>query len=247
MVMAAQIGNNVYAAANSVSQSFSIGSSSSPQFSQSISFPALGPHTYGAPNFTLLAVASSNLPVMYAASGSCTVSGATLHITGVGSCSVTASQPGNVDYSAAPSVTRSFSIFYANGGTCGGGPGRTILPPINADGTSVFKQGRTVPVQFRVCDANGVSIGTSGVVRSFLLTGIYNGTLATEDQTVYATNNDTAFRWDSTNQQWIFNLSTSNLSAGKTYIYTITLNDGTIVTGTTFAPAGTASFQFGLK
>ncbi len=26
----------------------------------------------------------------------------------------------------------------------------TILPPINADGSSVWKQGRTVPVKFRV-------------------------------------------------------------------------------------------------
>lgn len=90
-------------------------------------------------------------------------------------------------------------------------------------------------------------MGTPGVVSSFLLTGTYNGTLATDALTVSATNNDTAFRWDSTNQQWIFNLSTNGLSVGQTYIYTITLNDGTVVTGTTFAPAGTASFQFGLR
>jgi hypothetical protein len=139
------------------------------------------------------------------------------------------------------------TILYASGGTCNGSPGHAILPPVNSDGTSVFKGGRTVPVQFRVCDGKGVSIGTPGVVSSFLLTGTYNGTLATEAEMVSATNNDTAFRWDSTNQQWIFNLSTNGLSLGQTYIYTITLNDGTIVTGTTFAPAGTASFQFGLR
>jgi hypothetical protein len=277
-------------------------------------------------------MASSNLPVSYAATGNCTVNGSKLHITGAGSCSVTAAQSGNADYNAAQSVTQSFSIskavltvtadnktkllntanptltatitgfkngetlttsgvtgapalsttatttspvgsypitasagtlasanysftfangklsvVYASSGTCDGAPGHSILPPINFDGSSVFKQGRTVPVQFRVCDGNGVSIGTPGVVTSFLLTGTYNGTLTTEDDTVYATNNDTAFRWDSTNQQWVFNLSTSNLSAGSTYIYTITLNDGTIVSGTTKAPAGTASFQFGLR
>jgi hypothetical protein len=144
-------------------------------------------------------------------------------------------------------VPGKLTILYASSGTCNGSPGHAILPPVYSDGTSIFKGGRTVPIQFRVCDTNGVSIGTPGVVSSFLLTGTYNGTLATEAETVSATNNDTAFRWDSTNQQWIFNLSTSNFSVGQTYIYTITLNDGTIVTGTTFAPAGTASFQFGLR
>ncbi len=60
-------------------------------------------------------------------------------------------------------------VQYATGGTCYGGPGHTILQPINADGTSVFKQKSTVPAKFRVCDAYGNSIGTPGVVTSFKL------------------------------------------------------------------------------
>jgi hypothetical protein len=110
-----------------------------------------------------------------------------------------------------------------------------IQPPINADGTSVYNQGRTVPAKFSVYDANGVSIGTPGVVSSFLLTGIVSGTTTTTVQDVVDTNNpDTAFRWDG--QQWIFNITTVNLSAGNTYIYTIMLNDGS-----------TIMFQYGLR
>jgi hypothetical protein len=52
---------------------------------------------------------------------------------------------------------------------------------------------------------------------------------------VASTTPDLAFRWDTTNQQWIFNMSTSALAAGQTYGYQITLNDGTVM-----------SFQFGL-
>lgn len=108
--------------------------------------------------------------------------------------------------------------------------GHVIQPPINADGTSVFNQGRTVPAKFSVYDANGVSIGTSGVVSSFFLTGIKSGTTTATVSDVIATNNpDTAFRWDSTSQQWIFNITTGNLTAGSTYIYTITLNDGSTI------------------
>jgi hypothetical protein len=50
------------------------------------------------------------LPVSFAASGSCTVSGSSVHITGAGSCTITASQPGNANYNAATNVSRSFPI-----------------------------------------------------------------------------------------------------------------------------------------
>lgn len=115
--------------------------------------------------------------------------------------------------------------------------GHVILSPINADGTSVFNQGRTVPAKFSVYDANGISIGTPGVVSSFFLTGIKSGTATATVSDIVGTNNpDTAFRWDPTGQQWIFNITTANLSAGSTYIYSITLNDGSTIV-----------FQYGLR
>ena len=78
------------------------------------------------------------------------------------------------------------------------------------------------------------TIGTSGVVSSFKLTATVSGTaVAYPDEDVYSTTPDTAFRWSSTDLIWIFNINTKNSTAGKTYIYTITLNDGTIVSGTT--------------
>jgi hypothetical protein len=124
-------------------------------------------------------------------------------------------------------------IVYAPAGTCG----HTVLPPINADGSTVGKQGRTIPAKFQVCDANGVSIGTPGVVASFYLTQIITGTVPMNVVDMVDTNNpDAAFRWDPTSQQWIFNITTSNLAAGSTYIYTITLNDGS-----------TINFQYGLR
>jgi hypothetical protein len=101
----------------------------------------------------------------------------------------------------------------------------------------VFKQGSTVPVKFRVCDANGVSIGSPGVVSSFNLVQIISGTETnTVNETVFSTSADTAFRFDSTAQQWIFNVSTKGLAARKTYVFQIVLNDGSSIL-----------FQFGLR
>jgi hypothetical protein len=126
------------------------------------------------------------------------------------------------------------TITYEPPGVFGG---HQIRPPISLSGSSVFKQGSTVPAKFAVFDANGVSIGTPGVVSSFQLVQIINGTVVDYvTDAVDSTTSDSSFRWDTTSQQWIFNISTTALTANTTYVYWITLNDGT-----------TIQFQFGLK
>jgi len=132
-------------------------------------------------------------------------------------------------------VGAQLTITYASTGMCFGDAGHQILQPINADGSSVFKQGSTVPAKFRVCDANGNSIGTADVVASFKLvrTTASAGAL---DESVVSTTPDTDFRWSATDQQWIFNMGSKSLKANTTYYYDITLKDGTHIL-----------FNFGLK
>lgn len=155
----------------------------------------------------------------------------------IGPHSVTAVYGGDSNFSGSTSASSIQQVQYEPAGTtCLGSPGHQILQPINSDGTSVWKQGRTVPAQFRACDVNGMSVGTAGVVSKFSLTKIISGTMTAVDETVSSTSADTAFRWDATNQQWIFNISTTSLAANNTYVYTITLNDGTSI-----------PFQFGLR
>jgi hypothetical protein len=81
--------------------------------SQTISFDTLGNKTYGDAAFSLTATVSSNLAVSYTATGSCTVSGPTVTLTGAGQCTVTASQAGNDQFSAATAVVQSFPIAKA--------------------------------------------------------------------------------------------------------------------------------------
>jgi hypothetical protein len=132
--------------------------------------------------------------------------------------------------------SKSFLIQYSSG-PCLGSPGRQILQPINVDGSSIFKQGSTVPAKFRVCDAAGNSIGTPGLVTSFVLWRTISGTDDnTVNESVVSTTPDTAFRWDPTDKQWIFNINTKDLVKNKTYVYLITLND-----------TSTIEFRFGLK
>jgi ribosomal protein S11 len=77
------------------------------QATQTISFTApTSPVTYGVAPITLSATASSGLPVTFSVvSGSGTISGNILTITGVGTVVVAADQSGNADYAAARKVT----------------------------------------------------------------------------------------------------------------------------------------------
>ena len=164
---------------------------------------------------------------------SCTTSATTT--SPVGSYPITCSGQSSSNYKITY-VPGTLKVLYASSGICGGDAGHQILLPIHADGSSVMNQGRTIPAKFRVCDANGVSVGTAGVVSSFSLIQIIGGTVTDVNESVDATTPDTTFRWDSSGQQWIFNISTANLQAGQTYVYAIGLNDGTSI-----------GFRFGLK
>jgi hypothetical protein len=127
-------------------------------------------------------------------------------------------------------VAGKLAITYAPAGTaCLGEPSHAILQPVNADGSSVFKAGSTVPLRFRVCDADGVSIGTPGVVHTFALVKTSADPNAAVNEPLTSSAPDAAFRWDATSQQWGFNLSTKGLKSGTKYAYAITLNDGTTI------------------
>jgi MBG domain (YGX type) len=92
---------------------------------ESINFGSIDDKFFGQDDFNASANASSGLPVTYSASGDCTVDSSTgkVHIQlpsqWPGSCTITASQSGNIDYNAAQSVSRTFKI--ATAALSGGG------------------------------------------------------------------------------------------------------------------------------
>jgi hypothetical protein len=106
-IQATQAGNASYAAATPVSQSFQVTSES-----QTITFGALSGQTLGAAPFRLTATASSGLTVSFASTtpSVCTVSGATVTLVAVGTCTIQATQAGNANYTAATPVSQSFAV-----------------------------------------------------------------------------------------------------------------------------------------
>jgi hypothetical protein len=88
-----------------------------PQGNQTITFAPLANKTFGDPDFAVAATTTSSLAASFAATGACTVTGASVHIVGAGGCTIAASQAGNLDFNAAPSVPRTFTIAPAGSTT----------------------------------------------------------------------------------------------------------------------------------
>ncbi|HYY56852.1 MAG TPA: Ig-like domain repeat protein, partial [Pyrinomonadaceae bacterium] len=102
-------GNQNYNSATNNLQSIIIGKKN-----QAITFAALPNKSFGNADFTVSATASSGLAVKFAATGKCAIiNGNTVHITGAGSCTITASQAGDNNHGAATPVAQSFSITKA--------------------------------------------------------------------------------------------------------------------------------------
>jgi len=65
---------------------------------------------FGQGPYSLSASATSGLTVALSATGNCSLSANSLSLTGVGSCTVTATQGGNSNYNAAPTLSPTFAI-----------------------------------------------------------------------------------------------------------------------------------------
>lgn len=93
-----------------------------------------------------------------------------------------------------------------------------ILAPVKTDESTSYKSGSTLPVKFQLTDESGN-----------YLTGA-TAKLYVEDSNGVSTSaavNDHLFRYDSTENQYIFNLSTKTMSAGK-YIIRVEVGERTI-------------------
>jgi hypothetical protein len=93
-----------------------------------------------------------------------------------------------------------------------------FLPPLGP-GPRQFKTGSTIPVKFQLTDYYGNYISTA-------VAQIWVGSLTNPGTSSSSSNNGNYFRYDPTNNQYIFDLSTKGMSPG-TYKIFVTLDDGT--------------------
>lgn len=104
-----------------------------------------------------------------------------------------------------------------------------VLQPINSDGQSIFKAGRTVPVKFALTGASSEVTDLTATLSWLKTSSLVEGDVLEEVSTALAPTEGNLFRYDSTAGQYIFNWSTKGLAKG-TYMLTISLGDGAVHT-----------------
>ncbi|MDE2592466.1 MAG: hypothetical protein KGL41_06400, partial [Actinomycetales bacterium] len=121
-IRASQAGNGTYAPASDVTRTFIVATATA-QSVQVITFAQPANVAISTASVSPGATASSGLTVSYASSTTsvCTINGSSITIVATGDCTVTASQAGDANYSAAANVTRTFKVFGITTSTVVGG------------------------------------------------------------------------------------------------------------------------------
>ncbi len=145
---------------------------------QAIAFGPLPNRSPGDPDFDISASADSGLPVSFSASGVCTVSGATVHLTGaLGECTITASQAGDGVFKSATPVPQTFVVqapVVTNDAAAGGAVVQysdALDPSVTVSASDAVSSGSSL-----VASATGLPAGLSLELASTSDDGTFPGT-----------------------------------------------------------------------
>jgi hypothetical protein len=188
---------------------------------QTITFSALSNKVFNDPDFTVSATSTSGLAVSFGASGNCTVTGNTVHITGAGTCTVIASQAGDSNYNAATDVVRSFNVAKAATATAVSSSTNPSTSGQSVTLTATVTSSAGTPtgtIQFKV---DGTNLGSPVALEASGSASISTTTLSLGMHTI------TAVYGGDTN----FNTSTGTLAGGQAVVPTVSVLD-------TFKPEG---------
>jgi lysophospholipase L1-like esterase len=228
-IVASQTGNNFYAAAPNVQQSFLVHLAT-----QTISFPAIQATPLANGSTTLYATASSGLPVTFASTtpSTCTVSGSTATLLALGTCTISAIQAGNNQYYGPVSYNRNLII--------------TLLPqtinfaslPNQTYGTPAFALNATatsgLPVGFTSATPKVCTLGGN------IVTLLLNGTCTI--RATQAGNSDYSPAPQMSRTFMVSNLNLSASAISPQVAFAGSPGQTITVTGTGFLPSTTATY-----
>jgi hypothetical protein len=211
-ITASQAGNSDFYAATDVSRTFLIA-----RASQMIAIAQPPPKTFGDPDFPVTATSTSGLPVTLTASGSCTITGTTVHINAVGPCTISGTQAGNFNYTPAAPVSIPVTVFW---------PFTGFFSPVdNVPVLNTANAGSAIPVKFSLGANRGLNILAAGspVAVKFIC-----GTAPTDAIEEVSTATSSGLQYDAATGQYKYTWKTPKTYAGSCYQLRVTLIDGSI-------------------
>ncbi|MCX6197339.1 MAG: YDG domain-containing protein [Flavobacteriia bacterium] len=189
------------------------------QGTQTITFGALAPITYGTTSFSLNGASSSGLQLSYSSSNTAvaTISGNTVTIIGAGSTTITASQVGSANFSAATDVLQSLTVNKAS---------QTIsFPSLSSklDTDAPFTLGATSTSSLTVSysSSNSAVISISGTTATIV--GAGNATITASQ----GGDNNYLAATNSTQNQLVVSTALTNQSITFGTLIPVTYGDGT--------------------
>jgi hypothetical protein len=131
---------------------------------QAITFDPLGDRTYGDPDLTVSATADSGLPVAFGSKTPliCSAAGDTVSILAAGTCTITASQPGDATRAPAAPVDQSFAVAKVGLTVTG-----VTATGRQYDGTTVATLDTTNAQLVGILGADDVTVVTTGATGAF--------------------------------------------------------------------------------
>jgi hypothetical protein len=169
---------------------------------QTITFGALPNRSPDDPDFDVSATSDSGLPVSFSAAGLCTVAGTTVHITGPGSCTITASQAGDLVFKPATPVSQTFAI----------GPGVTNDAP---GGTASVQYSDSLNPTVTITASDDASLGST-------FTAVASGLPAGLSLAINSTSDDSTLPGTRT-----WTVAGATTAAPGPYLVTVTVTDNT--------------------
>jgi hypothetical protein len=101
-----------------------------------------------------------------------------------------------------------------------------LLQPVNQDGSSIFQAKSTIPLKFRLSSCSGQSITTAiATLEVVAVSNTILGTVLEEALPNSRADIGDLFRFDAKGNQYVYNLGTKSLVAGRSYLLRIHVGD----------------------
>ena len=186
------------------------------RLSQTITLTVPAQKVLGEADFAISATSSSGLPVSLSASGPCTISGTTVHLTNIGTCTVNASHAGTALYAPA-ATSASITVIWPWGG---------FYSPVDNGVMNVATGGSSIPVKFSLGGDRGLTgIFATGYPKPVKVDCASGSEDAIEE---FAPAGTSGLQYDAASQRYSYVWKTAKAYKGYCYRLDVKLADGTM-------------------